>query len=392
MRLRGWLLDPTVTHLNHGAFGAVPAVVLAEQERWRRLYQQDPTSFVVNRWEPAIDEARRQLGKVVGASPEDMAFVSNTTSGVNAVLRSLPFSSGDQILTTDHVYNACRNVLNQVAATTGAQVVLAPVPFPIASTDQVVEAVMERVTPSTRFALLDHITSATGLVLPVATLVPALEQQGVTVMVDGAHAPGMVPLEVARLGASYYAGNCHKWLCAPPGAAFLWVRPGLGEGILPPVISHGANDPRRDRPRLHLLFDYTGTLDPSSYLTVPAAIDFLAGLHPQGLEGLMAANRALALEARSLLCGVVGTAPPAPPEMIGSLAAITLPGGTGEPPTGFVDPLTRILLEKWNIQVPVFVWPAWPRRNLRISAAPYNDLDDYHLLAGALEVELAAAA
>jgi isopenicillin-N epimerase len=392
MHLEGWLLDPAITHLNHGAFGAVPAVVLAEQERWRRLYQQDPTSFVVGRWEPALDEARRQLGKLVGAEPGDMALVPNTTTGVNAVLRSLPFAPGDQILTTDHVYNACRNVLNQVAATTGAEVVLAPVPFPLESADQVVEAVMSRATGATRLALLDHVTSATGLVLPVERLIPALEQMGVAVMVDGAHAPGMVPLEVAGLGASYYAGNCHKWLCAPPGAAFLWVRPGLAPGILPPVISHGANDPRSDRPRLHRLFDYTGTLDPSSYLAVPAAIEFLSGLHPDGLSGVMATNRALALEARSLLCEVVGTPPPAPPDMIGSLAAITLPDGRGDGSAGFVDPLTRLLLEKWKIQVPIFVWPAWPQRNLRLSAAPYNDLDDYQRLGEALKVELAAAA
>ncbi len=392
MNLDGWLLDPGVTHLNHGAFGAVPAPVLAEQERWRQLFHTDPTSFVVDRWEPGLDLARQAVSELVGAQSESMALIPNTTTGVNAVLRSFPFSPGDHILTTDHVYNACRNVLEHVAARTGAHLVVAPVPFPLRESEQVVEAVMGHVSRRTRFALIDHITSATGLVLPVGRLVPRLEERGVTVMVDGAHGPGMVPLNVEALGASYYAGNCHKWLCAPPGSAFLWVRPDLAGTVVPPVISHGANDRRSDRPRLHLLFDYTGTIDPSSYMVIPSAVSHLSALHPQGLVGVMAANRRLALEARSLLCDALAIAPPAPEDMIGALAAVPLPAGEGEPPLGFIDPLTRNLLERWGIQVPVIVWPAWPRRNLRVSAAPYNEIDDYGKLVEALAVELAQAA
>jgi isopenicillin-N epimerase len=162
--------------------------------------------------------------------------------------------------------------------------------------------------------------------------------------------------------------------------------------VTPAVISHGANDPRTDRPRLHLLFDYPGTIDPSPYLTVPVAIDFLSSLHPDGLSGVMAANRALALRARALLCETVGTPPASPDDMIGSLAAITLPPGLGDRPPGFVDPLSRVLRQKWNIQVPAFIWPEWPNRNVRVSAAPYNRIEEYGTLSAALEIELAAPA
>jgi isopenicillin-N epimerase len=299
---------------------------------------------------------------------------------------------GDELLTTDHVYNSCRNILDHVAARTGSKVVIAPVPFPLESSDQVVAAVMDRVTARTRFALIDHVTSPTGLVLPAATIVRLLEDREIAVMVDGAHSPGMIPLEIEMMGASFYAGNCHKWLCGAPGSAFLWVRPDHVGDVTPAVISHGANDPRTDRPRLHLLFDYPGTIDPSPYLTVPVAIEFLRALHPDGLNGVMATNRALALKARSLLCETVGTPPAAPNDMIGSLAAVTLPPGQGERPPGFVDPLSRTFRQKWNIQVPVFIWPEWPSRNVRVSAAPYNRMEEYGALSEALKTELAATA
>ncbi len=387
-----WLLDPEVIHLNHGSFGATPLPVLEAQTEWRLRFQQDPTNFVVETWEPAIDEARRALADVLGVRAESLGFVPNTTTGVNAVVRSFPLEPGDELLTTDHVYNACRNVLDHVAGRTGSKVVIAPVPFPLQSSDEVVEAVMDRVTARTRFALIDHVTSPTGLVLPAAAIVRLLEDLGVTVMVDGAHSPGMIPLEIEELGPSFYAGNCHKWLCGAPGSAFLWVRSDHVGDVTPAVISHGANDPRTDRPRLHLLFDYPGTIDPSPYLTVPVAIEFLRSLHPDGLDGVMATNRALALKARSLLCETVGTPPAAPDDMIGSLAAVTLPPGSGERPPGFVDPLSRILRQKWNIQVPAFIWPEWPSRNVRVSAAPYNRIEEYVLLSEALEIELAAPA
>jgi isopenicillin-N epimerase len=385
--LKGWLLDPQVVQLNHGSFGATPRPVLEEQDRWRRLMEANPTGFVLEVLEPALDQARTRLCALIGADPADLVFITNATMGVNAVVRSLPFEPGDELLTINHVYNACRNALEYAATRSGANVVIADVPFPIQSPDVVIDALLAAVTERTRFVLIDHVTSPTGVVLPIEDIVTPLETRGVTVMVDGAHGPGMVPLDLNRLGASYYAGNCHKWMCSPKGSAFLWARSGRGDSLVPPVISHGWNDPRTDRPRFHLLFDYMGADDPTPHLAVPAAIDFLSSLYPGGLAGTMEHNRSLALAARNLLCEFLGTEHPAPDSMIGSLAAVPIPDSKEEM-SGQADPLGRRLLHDHRIQVPVFPWPRWPQRLLRISAAPYNDLDQYRALIAALEVEL----
>ncbi len=382
-----WLLDPTIIQLNHGSFGATPQPVLEEQDRWRRLIEANPTGFVLEAFEPALDDARAQLSALVGANPADLVFVTNATMGVNTVVRSLSFEPGDELLTINHVYNACRNALDYAAAKSDARVVIAEAPFPLDSSERVVDAVLSAVTDRTRFVLIDHVTSPTGLVLPIEAIITPLEARGVTVMVDGAHGPGMVPLDLNRLGASYYTGNCHKWLSSPKGSGFLWARAGLGENLVPPVISHGWNDPRTDRPRFHVLFDYMGADDPSPHLSVPAAIDFLSSLYPNGLEGTMDHNRSLALAARDLLCDSLGVEPPAPDSMIGSLAAVPLPDSK-ETMTGPLDPLGPRLFEKYRIQVPVFPFPLWPQRNVRISAAPYNDLDQYQALIAALKAEL----
>ena len=384
---KSWLLDPQIIQLNHGSFGATPRPVLEEQDRWRRLIEANPTGFVLEAFEPALDAARARLCAFLGAQPADLVFVTNATMGVNTVARSLTFQPGDELLTINHVYNACRNALEYAAARSGARVVIADVPFPLDSPDVVIDAVLSAVSDRTRFALIDHITSPTGIILPIADIVARLEAKGITVMVDGAHGPGMVPIDLDRLGASYYTGNCHKWMCSPKGSGFLWARSGLGEKLVPPVISHGWNDPRTDRPRFHLLFDYMGADDPTAHLAVPAAIDFLNSLHPDGILGVMEHNRKVALAGRDRLCEFLGLDPPAPDSMIGSMAALPLPDSKEETSSVF-DPLGRLLLEKYRIQAAVFTWPKWPQHNVRISAAPYNELSQVEALIAALEAEL----
>jgi len=384
-----WSLERGLVFLNHGSFGACPTEVLRHQAALRAEMEAEPVRFLSRELDDRLDVARAALAAFLGADADDLAFVTNATSGVNAVLRSRVFAAGDELLTTDHVYGACRNTLNFVAERAGARVVIVTVPFPIGSPDEVVEAVLAKVTPRTRLALLDHITSPTALILPIERLIAELGARGVDVLVDGAHAPGMVPLNLATLGATYYSGNCHKWLCAPKGSAFLWTRRDRQADVRPLTISHGATAVRPGRSRFRLEFDWTGTSDPTAWLTVPKAIEYLPTLVEGGWPALMARNRALALEARRLLCAAAGTPPPCPDEMVGSLAAVRLPDGTAEVGWRRPDPLQPRLFEDWRIEVPVMSWPAAPRRLVRISAQLYNRREHYERLAEALRKELA---
>jgi isopenicillin-N epimerase len=382
-----WALDRRIRFLNHGSFGACPIPVMRYQRTLRERMERQPVQFFVRDLEGLLDAARARLAGFLDVAAEDLAWVPNATTGVNAVLRSLPLSDGDELLVTDHAYNACRNAVDFVAARAGAGVVVAEIPFPIDSPDRVVEAVLERATSRTRLAVLDHVTSPTGLVMPIERLVAALDSRGVDVLVDGAHAPGMLELDVSRIGAAYYTGNCHKWLCAPKGAGFLHVRPDRQERVRPVTISHGANSDRVGRSRFLAEFDWVGTDDPTAYLSVSAALRFLESLFPGGWSELRRRNRETVLAGRELLCRALDVDPPCPEEMIGSLASVPLADGSATPSSSplYTDPLQDELLERWGIEVPVVPWPEPPARLVRISAQAYNELDDYRVLAEALE-------
>ncbi|MEH2399227.1 aminotransferase class V-fold PLP-dependent enzyme [Nostoc sp.] len=377
-----WSLDPAVTFLNHGSFGACPKQVLAVQQRLRSQLEQEPLRFFGREWEPLLDDARSKLAGFVGADVQDLVFVPNATTGVNSVLRSLTFSPEDEILTTNHEYNACRNALDFVASRTGARVVVAKIPFPIDSPQQVVAAVIEQVSPKTRLALLDHVTSQTGLIFPIQELVKELQQRGVDTLVDGAHAPGMIPLNLEEIGATYYTGNCHKWLCAPKGAAFLYVRRDKQLEIRPLTISHGTNSPRTDKTCFQLEFDWTGTDDPTAYMCVPEAIAFMGSLLPGGWRELRQQNHQLVLQGRRLLCEALEVQPPCPEEMIGSMAVVPLP--TTLENRDFMS-IHDELFDKFGIQVQMIPWQEKPRLLVRISAQIYNALEQYEYLGKVLK-------
>ncbi len=371
-----WPLERGIAFLNHGSYGACPSEVLRHQAALRAEMEAEPVRFLGRELEGRLDAAREALAAFVGADADDLAFITNATGGVNAVLRSLTFSAGDEVLTTDHCYAACRNTLDYVAARSGIKVNVAVIPFPVASPDAVLEAVLAKVTPRTRLALLDHITSPTGIILPIERMVAELQRRGVETLVDGAHAPGMVPVDLRALGAAYYSANCHKWICAPKGSAFLWVRRDRQADIHPLTISHGA---KGERP------------GPTAWLTVPKAIAYMGSLVSGGWPALMARNRALALAARELLCAAAGSAPPSPDGMIGSLASIVLPDSpTVETGWRIRDPIQGRLFDDWGIELPIMRWPAPPKRLLRISVQLYNTPGQYVHLAEALRKELAA--
>jgi isopenicillin-N epimerase len=388
---QNWLLDPRIVFLNHGSFGACPERVLQTQTEWRRRMERHPVQFLVRELESYWGEARQALAQFVGASADDVVLISNTTTGINTVLRSLSFQPGDELIVTDQEYNATRNALNFIAERSGARVIVAKIPFPFQSEDELVRPVLDCVTPKTRLVLLDHVTSQTGVVLPITRLVRELNQRGVDTLVDGAHAPGMVPLDLEKIGAAYYTGNCHKWLCAPKGAAFLHVQPDRQNRIRPLTISHGANSARKDRSRFLLEFAWTGTSDPTAWLAVPEALKFMASMVPGGWPRIMERNRALTLAARKLVCSALKVAEPCPEEFIGSMAAIPIPPAPQNalprlPCNEY--PLQDVLRERHGIEVPVISWPAAPQRVLRFSAQLYNSLPQYELLAKAMIKEL----
>ena len=393
-----WDLDPSIVFLNHGSFGACPRAVLAAQSRLRAEMEREPVAFFVERLFSLMDTMREALGRFLHCPATDLAPVPNATTGVATVFDNLRLDPGDEILFTEHEYEACRNSAKRCAARWGASVIVAPIPFPIASPDAAFDAVLTQVTPRTRLAMISHVTSPTGLVLPVERLVPELERRGVRTLIDGAHAPGMVPtLDLSTLRPSYYTANCHKWVCSPKGSAFLYVRPDLQAGFRPLALSNNAERPVPGRPQFLTEFDYVGTQDVTPLLAIPDAIREVAALVPGGWPEVMRRNHDLCLVGRRLLCDAIGMEPPAPESMIGSIATMVLPPHPPEMrqrlaarPTRYHDALQDALIARHRVQVPVWGLAGKPDRFLRISAQLYNSIDQYAHLATALKAELAA--
>ena len=414
-----WALDHAITFLNHGSFGACPRAALDAQDRYRARMEAQPVQFLARDLPGLLAITREDLGDFLGADPDDLGFVTNATGAVNAVVRSLRFEPGDELLTNDHEYNATINVLRHVAERDGARVVVARIPFPVASEDTVVDAILGAVTDRTRLALVSHVTSPTALVFPIERIVAGLAERGVETLVDGAHAPGMLPLDLDRLGAAWYTGNLHKWVCAPKGAAFLHVRRDRQPGIRPNTISHGANaviEPDTDagrpgadggagRTRYRAEFDWQGTLDPTAWLAVSDALRVVGGLLPGGWPEVMARNHALTLRARTALTAALGLdgGEPAPDSMLGSMVALPLPSkgrlgatGGGSSPLD-TDPLQQRLIDGHQVEVPIVPWPVPAvlsrepaRRLIRVSSALHNGPDDVdRLIAGLAAIEAA---
>jgi isopenicillin-N epimerase len=384
-------LDATIDYLNHGSFGACPIPVMRAQQELREQIERGPTKFLARDLEGLLDTARKALAALIDAPPEHLAFVTNATTGVNIVLNALDLSQGDELLATNHTYNACKSALAHYAARAGAKLIVVDVPFPIEREEVVLERLLAGVTGRTKLLLIDHITSPTGLLLPIERIISEMHARGVKVLVDGAHAPGQVPLSMRAIGADYYTGNCHKWLCTPKGCAFLYVAD-TSTRVPPLVISHGAISLRTDRPRLWLEHDWIGTIDPSAFLCIPTAIDFLSGLFPEGLAGLQQRNRRLALATRDRLCEALHIDKPAPDSMIASLVAVPLPARPNSAAATAQNPLQKKLYETHKIEAIVSVFPAYPARLLRVSAQAYNHTAQYERLITALLTELALEA
>jgi isopenicillin-N epimerase len=375
-----WGLDRSVLYLNHGSFGACPVFILAKQTELRLEMESEPVDFLSVALPQRLQATRSELARFVGADECDLVFVPNSTTAVNAVLQSVPFEAGDELLVTNHTYGACRKAVDFVAARTGAHVVVAHLPFPVRSEEEIIAAVLTCVSPQTRLALLDHVTSPTALVMPLERLVRELKDRDVDTLVDGAHAPGMISLQLAELGADYYAGNAHKWLCTPKGAGFLHVRRERQSALHPTVISHGYPN------GFQAEFDWTGTFDPTPWLCIGESLRYLDGVVPGGWPALMARNHDLVVEARAVLLQSLGLELPCPESMLGSMASIPLPlPSPGSP----AERLDFEGLRGWFRERKVETWlHPQPMLLLRLSAQLYNSLPQYQRLAELLQEAL----
>jgi isopenicillin-N epimerase len=363
-----FLLDPAVTFLSHGTFGACPRPVFERYQAWQLELEREPVDFIARRLPGLLAEARGALARFVGARAVDLTFVQNATTGVSMAARSLDLRPGDEVLATSLEYGGCDLGWEWLCARTGARYVRADVPLPIARAEDVVEALYAQRSGRTRAVFVSHVTSATALRLPVEAIVARARAEGLVSIVDGAHAPSQVPLDLDALGADFYAGNCHKWLCAPKGAGFLHVRPERQDRIDGAIVSWGYREPATFLSRTA----QQGTRDDAAYLSVPDAIAFQ---HDRDWDAVRSRCRALALEARDELCALFGTEPIAAPELIAQMASVRLPADQDG------AALERGLWDGHRIEIPTL---RAERDLLRISVACYTSREDVERLLDAL--------
>lgn len=378
-----WALDPGVIYLNHGSFGASTKFILEKQNEYRDMLEKQPMNFLVRRLEELIYSAREKMAGFVKCNTSDLVFVQNATAGVNTVFRSIKFNPGDEILISNHTYYACRKLVEFIAETSGAVIVEVRYDIPVASPAVIADAWLSAVSSKTKIALIDHITSATALIQPVGQIVRELDKLGIDTLVDGAHAPGSIPLDLDALGAAYYTGNCHKWLCSPKSAAILHVRNDRQKNILPLVISHAGHNAQPFAER----FFWPGTYDPTPILCAADSIDYMASLMPGGWDAIMKRNHDVCINARDYFCRELGLTPSCPDEMNAGMATMEIPFLEENNPPDYknCDAIQNRICQEYNLEIPLWYWNDPPRRTTRISAQLYNSPEQYVYAAGILK-------
>jgi isopenicillin-N epimerase len=377
-----FLLDPTVTFLNHGSFGACPKPVFEEYQRWQLELERQPVEFLGRRYDALLEASRVRLAEYLNTCADNLVYIHNATAGVNTVARSLQLAPGDGILTTDHEYGACDNTWGFICASTGAEYVRQHIPLPCTDAKAALEAFWQGVTPRTRVIYLSHITSSTAIIFPVREICQRAREAGILTVIDGAHVPGQLPLDLEAVGADYYTGNLHKWLCAPKGAAFLYARPEHQASLDPLVISWGYSDTKQSYTRAHSFIQrhqWQGTQEPAAWLTVPAAIAFQSA---HGWDTVQQACHALAVETQMRLADLTGLAPVVDESLYAQMVIAPLPDT--------VDPaaLKRRLYDEYRVEVPVTTWFSQSgevRYFVRVSFQGYNTRADADTLLHALQ-------
>ena len=375
-----FLLDPNIVFLNHGSFGATPKPVIEAYQNWQRRLERQPVLFLGRELDGLLFESRKALGKYLNVDPNDLAYIPNATHGTNIIARSLNLQSGDEVLTTDHEYGACDYTWEYVCGKAGAMYVHQHIPLPVNSTEEIVEEFLSGVTPRTKAVYLSHITSPTALCLPVEVICRRAKQVGLLTIVDAAHSPGQMPVDLQQMGADFVFGNCHKWMLAPKGAGFLYMRREIQHLIEPLIVSWGSHATPETTTGSHFidLFQWTGTKDPTAALAVPAAIQFMT---EHNWEEIRCQCRLLLQQAIERVCDLTGLPPLYP---LGSDFYHQM--GIAPLPSSNLILLKKRLYDEFRIEVPLTQWQ--DRQFIRISVQGYNTEEDIDSLLAALEILL----
>lgn len=373
-----WQIDQTITYLNHGAFGACPQEISDEFRGWQQKLESSPARFILRALDENLAESRRVLSEFTGAEAGGMALVSNATHGVNTVLKSLNFKKSDEVIITNHIYPACLNALRYIQSQQGLVITMVDIPLEGVTAGMITRRVLEAVSPATRLVMLDHVTSPTALVFPVKAIVDELNHRHIESLIDGAHAPGSLPLNIGEINPTYYTGNCHKWMCLPKSCGFLWVRDDARKNIVPLAISHAWGEKATFEEKFH----WQGTADWSAALCIPFAVRLIEKQTAGGWKGWMEQNHQLVTRGRDIVCQALRITPPCDSSLLASMAAIPVPGKPQPVSLGYnsVDRLQEWLYQNYAIEVPVFQWPDSNHRVLRISAQQYNYQEQYERL------------
>lgn len=364
-----------VVFLNHGSFGACPRPVFEEYQHWQRELEGDPVDFIGRRAQDLMLESKKELAAYLNAPVEQMVFVTNATTGINIVARSLDLQPGDEILTTDHEYGAVNNTWRFNFEKKGVKYINHPMQLPFTTPEAFVERFWEGVTPRTKVITLSHITSPTALIFPLQEICRRAKEAGILTVIDGAHAPGQIDIDLTAMGVDYYTGNAHKWLTAPKGSAFLYAAPGREDELEPLVVSHGWASPHDKQSKFLDNFNWTGTMDPSAYISVGAAVRFQ---RENNWPAVRAACHALAVQTRDRINEMTGLESVCPDSTtwFSQMFIARLPNATAEK-------LREVLWPEFKIEVPL---PQWnDEAFIRVSVQAYNTPEDMERLLGAIE-------
>lgn len=378
-----WALRRDVVHMDHGSSGACPIEILEHQNTLRWDLDRGSPEFFLSHWSTRHRASKEALALFVNADVEELLLTPGSTLGLNIVAQSQSFNPGDELLTTNHAYSSVLMLLEHVAIRDGAKVVVAEVPFPVRSSDEILDSIISRVTAKTKFAVIDHIVSRTGLVFPIKRIVQELARRGVDTLVDGAHGPGQVQVSLHDIGAAYYTSSCHKWMCAPRGVGFMYCRRDRLDRLKPLIIArsgHWRDVNDQAYSKLEHLFEWNGCHDPSGMHSIPKVIDFLERVLPGGHAAMVRRNHELAVEARKQVLHILGIDIPCPDDMIANMVVFPLPDSVLPQEKG-VLPMCKSLWEQHRAEIQCYHWPAYPKRIFRFSVQLHNSLEQYLWLA-----------